>query len=82
MHCKRFLPDGTIKSFLPRPLFVKEESPAAGVDFFAPDRFCGLIKQFEIFTQKRSMSLQKPTPPLGFLGSVPPGPQPRTEYCK
>ncbi|MFP4668366.1 MAG: hypothetical protein ACLFMN_06175, partial [Desulfobacterales bacterium] len=37
-------------------VFLQEGNPAVGVSFFAPDR-------------KRSMSLQKPTPTLGFLGS-------------
>ncbi len=35
---------------------MQEGNPAVGISFFAPDR-------------KRSMSLQKPIPTLGFLGS-------------
>jgi len=36
--------NAAVKSFLPRPLLLQEGSPAAGVSFFAPDRFCGVIK--------------------------------------
>jgi len=35
---KTFKNNGTVKSFLSRPLFLQEESPAAGVSFFAPER--------------------------------------------